>query len=205
MPSTSEVAELERQRQIHALVLQGFSISDIEARTGFSADSIRNITSQTHKQLTQRVQELAEVHVAVTYARTEKMLSRIMDAFEKDPPAAVKDAPDLSAASYRKYQDMIATAAKAAIGVMKLQNDLLGKTASDKAPQVNINTTILSDSELYNAALHDIQMEVHGETYDQFIERARGLSEVIELPSDRIEKLEQAIDRISPTEDDQSP
>lgn len=194
-PSTlipmNEIQEMNLEIQVKSLMLQGFSPDYICKRLSISLQSFKTYSSRIRADLTGSLQELAEHHSAFAYFRAEKMLSRLMVAFDREPPDLESLPVEDRISRQDDYLEHIAKATRAAITVMKFQNELLGGSNTKPASIGTQFNTLIVGSDMYDEAQKALSgMPDEGDIIDYQI------ADVSVTTDERLEKIEKAVEHI---------
>lgn len=207
-----EIQKLDRKKQTLVLLRQGVDLRTISEQLDLGEEYVRQIAQEEMTYLSLATQEIQEHFVAMTFARAEKIMSRIFPIFDQEPPTP-ETMPDLNAEkqeqAINRYHRLLSEGVKNYVTLTRLMKDVLqvkGVGEKDK-PGGNTNVhvehmTINAASDLYQEALDSIQTNVFGETFPEMQVRLLEEGNVIQLPSeDRLTKIEAAIEKLNDSPD----
>ena len=204
----AEIQKTDRKRQVLVMLRQGAEIRDIADELRLNEEYVRQLARAEMEYLSLQVQELQEHFVAMTWARSEKIMSRLFPVFDVEPPSAadlLDMTPKERADMLRSYQNMIGDALNNFVKLARLQKDILqvkGVGESKKPGDITIekmavqNVTFNADSDFYKEALASMQTDLLGETFPEMQARLAAEADVIQLPDDRLEKIERAVEKL---------
>lgn len=204
MPDNSPkaIATLSTRQQVLNLALQGFTRVGIAEALSLSPDSIDEHLIAMRQDLSLRSQEAQEVWVAVTIARTEKILTKIMPIFDDITMPPIKNSYADGEMSIQTYMGLVSDAAKAYTLIAKLQKDILQvKIESPGGTKFVQNNTIVAAGDFYKEALAAMQSDLVGSTYDEYMQEAEELMPALPSPEEdpRIIRIEQTLEKLNLT------
>lgn len=209
--ATSDAAaiqKLDRKRQVLNLLHQGVDVRAIAEQVGLDQVYVATLAREEMQYLDLATQEMQQHFVSLTFARGEKIMSRIMPLFDLEPPSQedllTKTAEEAQTAIGR-YQKLIGEGLKNWALLVRIQKEVLQvKGAIDKAdaPNVNVqvnNITLPANGDLYKEALDNIQFQ--GESFPELQSKLLAEGDLMQLPDDRLSKIEKAIDNLHVAQD----
>lgn len=204
----AEIQKLDRKKQVLVSLRQGVDLRTISEHLDLGEEYVRQIAQEEMQYLSLATQEIQEHFVAMTFARAEKIMSRIFPDFDLDPPTMPNTLDEKVLEKWRddvKYwRRMVSESIKNWALVTRIQKEILqvkgvgekDKPGGDTNVQVN-NITITASGDLYQEALDSIHIDTFGETFPEMQVRLLAEGDMIQLPSeDRLNKIEKAIANI---------
>lgn len=180
----------------------------IAEQVGLDQVYVATLAREEMQYLDLATQEMQQHFVSLTFARGEKIMSRIMPLFDLEPPSQedllTKTAEEAQTAIGR-YQKLIGEGLKNWALLVRIQKEVLQvKGAIDKAdaPNVNVqvnNITLPANGDLYKEALDNIQFQ--GESFPELQSKLLAEGDLMQLPDDRLSKIEKAIDNLHVAQD----
>lgn len=131
--------------KIYTLMLQGKTIYEIAEELKTAEENIRGVIAKEKLKMTAGMQEMQEAVMAMTYARTEWLLSKVFPVIEKHSQDGTVD------------KNLI----KTALDILKFQNEVVSAKDADKksGSDVVINQTFVGGSTMYDEAMQEMQSE----------------------------------------------
>lgn len=209
----AEIQKLDRKKQVLVLLRQGVDIRTIAEQVDLDEGYVQTLAREEMTFLSLATQEIQEHFVAMTFARSEKIMSRVLPDFDIDPPAPPDDPSQMKEwrDEVKYYRRMIGEGLKNFALLARLQKDILQVKSITEKPagangDINIavnNYTMNTKMDLYQEAMDNIQRDEFGETFPEMQERYLAEGAVIQLPhDDRLSKIEKAIDNLHVPFDD---
>lgn len=138
--------EETRAYQILQLMLKGKSIIEIGKELGTPEENIRRVISQERLKLTAAMQEMQEQWMGITYARTEWLLSKVLDVIDRQTQGEDNlSGPD---------KNLL----KTALDILKFQKEVVIPDKMDKGDSgLVLNQTFVGGSGMYEEAMKEMQ------------------------------------------------
>lgn len=200
------IQKLDRKRQVLTMLRQGFDIREISEQVGLDETYIRTLSREEMQYLDLVTQEMQQHFVGLTFARSEWLMSKVLPILDKmEMPLRVdyEKGEDYDTALSR-YLRVVGDILRHYVTLARLQKDVLQvKGVGEKkdngvtVEQMVNNITITAESDFYREALDRMQTSMFGETFAEMQSRYLPEADVIQIPDDRLDKIEEAINKLN--------
>ncbi len=208
-----EIQKLDRKRQVLNLLHQGVDVRAIAEQVGLAETYVAILAREEMQYLDLATQEMQQHFVSLTFARGEKIMSRIMPLFDVDPPTQedmLLMKPEERQMAVGRYQKLIGEGLKNWALLVRVQKEILQvKSGAEKAdsPSVNVqvnNITLPAQGDLYQEALDNIRVDTAyaGESFPELQSKLLAEGDLMQMPDDRLSKIEKAIDNLHVASED---
>lgn len=199
------VLDLHVHHKILNLALTGLTKAEIAEKLNLTEDSVLLHLSQIRGDLTLRMQEAQEQWMAISLARMDKIISKLLPIVMETPQPNLLDTSDEGMGRVKAYANLIGSVSKSYLEIAKMQQSLLQlQQASSKGDVLKVvqNNTFITDSDFYKEAYEAISVDTVDASWEDADQYVDVLPVLHEDPA--IAKIEAKIDRLLEHEEEES-
>ena len=143
--TSAVVTKQTRAAQVLQMMINGKPVMKIAEELGIPEQNVRKIVTDERLKLNAAMQEMQEHWMGLTLARTEWLLSKVLEVIDKQTEGESLTGPD---------KNLL----KTALEIMKFQKEVVIPDKVDRTgPDVVLNQTFVGGSMMYQEAMKEMQ------------------------------------------------